>query len=225
FDKASTRRSLQKLRVEAAGGEASRVIDRFARWKGPEKDSESWQIIIDFAWDVARRAAKSHPNPNKGWLSDKPPIRRTKDWPEAPYLYSKEQLTILKGGEGFIRADGIACQFQLEGVFVSSNGLMQRRPTQIHRSIVVVSGSVRVAQVSESIVICDGDVEISGGLIRSVVIANGQVKCGEDVTTGSVLATSSKVNSGRPKNGKLDGAKRNLYLEHEPTPFDFVKWF
>ena len=76
LDRAATRRSLDLLREEAKRGEASRVIDRFARWKGSEKDAESWQIAIDFAWDVAKRATKSNSALYERWLADKQMVKK-----------------------------------------------------------------------------------------------------------------------------------------------------
>jgi hypothetical protein len=228
FEKSAIRRSLDRLRIEAGKGEASRVIERFTRWEGPDKDAISWQIALDFAWEVARHSAKAIPSLYERWRADKGMLKSVMDFgPSAGFICSKGRLTLERGWDfGFVRANGIVCNFPVQvtqSVLVTSDGFEGQ--TRVFQSIVLASGSVLIrSPVFDSILICDGEVELRNPISNCLVIANGAVKCPEAVGD-SIIISSVKISADRAKKRKAESARSNVYVENEATPFNFVKWF
>lgn len=223
LDRLATARSLEKLRKETAEGASSRAIDRFARWKGPDNDEAAWQVVIDFAWDVANRATKNHPTENLFWLKDRSPPKNTK--PYGPkglvdYVYSENRLALSKSITGFVRADGIVFKPGAKpiGVVVTSDGFEMGLELE-YNTIILVAGSLRCgASLFNCILICDGEVELRSSVAGSIIVANGPVKYTSSIV-GSVIVSSGTISSVRKS---ID---RSVLRENEPNPFGFVKWF
>lgn len=229
LQRSATLRSLDHLRREAIRGEASRVIERFARWNGPDNDESSWQIIIDFAWDIADRAIKGHPAQDQFWPVGRSPIKSTNQYSpkkfdgQVVYLHSNERVTYSKPLTGYVRANGIVFKSgsNPRGVFVSCDGMELQRDLLFH-SIVLVVGRARFdSQLFNSIVICDGDVELGSGLSNSVVIASGSVKY-LDAVGSSVIVSSSSISTPDKRRAPVS---KVVFRENEPNPFGFAKWF
>ncbi len=221
LEKLDVPRSLQKLRQEMAEGKADFVIDRFARWKGPENDKISWQLMIDFAWDITKRATKKHPVLISGWFSKREPIRSAKEFDrvnprELLFIDLRQRFVLSEPRCGFVRAEGIetAGRGWMQGVLVSSDGIRLRLSGP--QSIVFVSGQASVTDIRDTILICDGDVQVDDCITTSIVVAKS-VKCFG--ARNSVIAATGNITSRQAKDPTAS------WLENEPNPFGFIKWF
>ncbi len=218
--------SLQKLKREIADGKASLAIDRFARWNGPENDKMSWQLMIDFAWDITKRATKKHPVLISGWFSKREPIRSTKTFDgyrldpwELLFIHSRNRFVLSELRYGCVRAEGIEAMGRgyLKGVLVSSDGIRLRLGGGSQsQSILFISGQASVTEVSDTILICDGDLQVDRTITTSIVVAKS-VKCFG--ASNSVIAASGSITSRQAKDPTAS------WLENEPNPFGFIKWF
>ncbi len=223
LEKSAAARSLEKLRQQIADGKADLVIDRFARWNGPEDDQTNWELLIDFAWDVAKRAKKKHALLNDEQLLQSSPVKSTKEFDfvksgrESLFIHSRQRFTFPTDIGVFVRADGMDGErIMPRQVLVSSNGIAVR--SGIRRTIILATGGpCHVMHIWDAILICDGDIECAESIGNSVVIANGSVKCG-DARNSMIVATGS-ITSRQKKDPTV------TRLENEPNPFGFIKWF
>jgi PDZ domain len=229
LERSGSPRFAQKLRREIADGKASLAIDRFARWDGPKDDAASWQLMIDFAWDVVKRATEKHLAPVDGWLSPSTVrlIKTVKQvsperGQEELFIRARQPVTISDRFSGFVRAEGIKIVrhgFTYHSVFTSSDGM--KADASIRQSIILVAGPARIRGAINTILICDGDIDDSFTISHSLVIANGSVKC--DIAGQSVIVAAGKITSKYKRDDPLNA--RTIWIENEPNPFGFIKWF
>lgn len=222
-------RFVQKLKQESADGKASLAIDRFVRWNGPADDVASWQLMIDFAWDVANRATEKHPALVDGWLSRSKvlPIQTTKQvssdrGQKELFIRAHQPVTISDRFSGFVRAAGIKIErpgFTHRSVFMSSDGM--ESDSSLHQSIILVAGPARIRGACHTILICDGDIEDAFVISGSVVIANGSVKCRS--AGNSVIVAAGTITSKYKRDDPLNA--QTIWIENEPNPFGFIEWF
>ncbi len=220
--KQETARVLRIIRQELKCGEIDRAVDRLVSWNGPESDAASWQLVMDFCWETHARAIKLRPVIFKTGRDVIVPPKSTKDLEQgAAYSSSPREPASVKYHYGCIRANGVSARQGVVGVVVSSNGM--EMPGGQSGSLFVVNGSIgRAITLSNCIIICDGDVRVSGAIFNSIVIARGTVYC-PNAVNDSVIISSGRVLDAEAKKTNLPGGFTSR--DNEVTPLNFVKWF
>jgi len=93
----------------------------------------------------------------------------------------------------------------------------------INDSLVFANGNVTVGDhFGRSVIICDGDVDVSANVISCLIIARGNIKIGT-YAQGNTLIAGGKVSI--KDNEVLRWPDHNVIAENEPNPLGFITFF
>jgi hypothetical protein len=225
-------RALGRERTFANRGKIDRFVASAAVWDVRANDDRVWQAVLDVAIKASRMARKS-------WspLNNRPTITPDQFWHIAQdelFVYSKTKYEVPSKHESGkviiawpagIRAPEVIVPETCNYSLIIAWGPV-RTKVYISGSVILANGDVTTAtgQCSSSVIICDGDVVIADRILRSMVIAHGDIRC-DASAIGSVLIARGKVEIKKPDPRSEKGESANRIEENTRHPLGFISFF
>ncbi|MGH7169236.1 MAG: PDZ domain-containing protein [Gemmataceae bacterium] len=215
------KRAIQRAIAKLKKGQTDQFVDTVAHSRG-YMDEEGWKAALEHAQAIADKAGKlngckyaSLPKANLARLK----IRR------ADHFKTQKN--------GFINTEGILAEsintpegFIFNSLIISDGAVKSR--CSLGWSVIFANGNMRIGDrdnvggIGDSIVVCDGDVDISTLVGNSVILARGNVRVGGFVRS-SVIISGGEVKVGVNFPGAF--VKNSLIQERQPIPLHFIRFF
>ena len=199
-------------------GRIDEVVERLVRWQGSEGDQKGWEAVYQLATKAAETA--DHDFVKDGLLDLKHfPLRSSRQdlLAAQPTEIAFPLIPVTRNRNYLIRGEVIDGQVNCRRSIVAASRSVRLSRCEVVSSIVVCGGSVKVSDISYSIVICDGDFTGHGEMCFCVVIARGKVTCAP--MTGCVFISTREVEF---PNGQHGGC---VVRTGEAHPLNFIKFF
>ena len=173
-------------------GRIDEVAEWLVRWQGSEGGQKGWEAVYQLATKAAETA--DHDFVKDGLLDLKhfPLCSSRQDLLAAqPTEIAFPLIPVTRNRNYLIRGEVIDGQVNCRRSIVAASRSVRLSRCEVVSSIVVCGGSVKVSDISYSIVICDGDFTGHGEVRFCVVIARGKVTC--VLMTGCVFISTREV--------------------------------
>jgi hypothetical protein len=220
------KRILGRLQSLAKAGELDLAFDLFARRLTGDNEVAGCSVMTELAGkliDLSSRDSGKKPRipPRHEGL----PVGDYHKWAERahPSVLRTSQLLEEKGRGG----DTSVCVDRAEEISVLAHGATydllvsagKARASFVFACVIFASGAVDVMEISDSIVVCDGDFTTKKGAFRSLIIARGKVTSEGSVTDCRIVTSAGFHLRER------ESIDRSKVQENVPTPLGFVRFF
>jgi hypothetical protein len=222
FEAKRAQRGLKKAQALAKERRVDEMVERLVLWRERIKEEQEWRAVAELAASLVEWEHRTYGNTSfltQEFSSHFPQVFREKNF--SP----KDAITSIELARMWTRSRHILVQELVLGLRdVSQKHLVVlaagnvRTPT-LYGSILLANGSIRMQDGSaNSIILCDEDLEVSGGIHNCLVIVRGKVVCPKNsyiadstILSGGPVAFSESVevrNAAIVSGDSIDSLKR-----------------
>lgn len=220
------KRAIQRALAKLKRGQTDQFVDKVVHWR-EYMDEEGWKGALEHAQAIADKAGKLNGGHKYKAL---PRIELAKlkftrsDHLKITGKYSLKRQRIIADDvtveEGMINDSFILCAKSIEA------------KSFINRCIVLANGNVNLgdsenlAVISDSLLVCDGNVTLTAQVCNSVILATGMVSVGAFVKDSVIISGGDvKVGVEFPDSPVDSLIKKSLIQIHQRDPLNFIHFF
>jgi hypothetical protein len=214
------KRAFAKLAALGKAGRVDQAVEKLVRRKEWDDEDACWQVLAELAGRLTDLEQKQF-----GKVSLQPAA----EVPARDFRRYRENMRPhFRAGSHLSPRDLMDTRFVVRAVQLQTDvhkiasllAAASRAKTPIlDRSVLFAGDSVEVANVDNSLIVCDGEVTAQGCITNSLIIARGDIHCFDLVENSRIITAGSLRLDGF---GKLTGTK---VKEKEAKPLDFVTFF
>jgi hypothetical protein len=216
FNRRDARRVLQRLQSLGEQGEVDLLVEWFVRRRRWAPEDSAWQMLGDLARKLVQLETQGPRKTNLPHSESTPFVDfrryRTLVRPKTVDFAPRQ----LQRGSYLARGEEIVADVLAQSLIATSGNF---RASFLGGSAVFAGGSVAVKEVSNSVIICDGEFKARHYVGGCIIIARGPVQC-PDKLHNSLIVSLGTVQVPKDTDGK-----DTLIQEKEPNPLGFVKFF
>lgn len=226
------KRALRRATAMLKKGQTDQFVEQVVRWRD-YMDEDCWKAAVEHVEAIADKASKMSEGQFK---LAREVARRPKgrapwvDVTKLPFIHT-DHLKL--ADKNFIREERIIAESvtvpdgSIHDSFILCAGMVTSKYS-LGGSVVFANGSLRIgdqentAAIGGCIVVCDGDVDISGQVGGSVILARGNVK------TGAFVKNSVIISGGDLKVGltfKDAFIRASVIQKHQRDPLNLIHFF
>jgi hypothetical protein len=213
YGQARSQRALGQLRHYVQNGAADSVIELVGTWELGREEDGCWAQVHELARLLVER------NRQQGGTTELSFLAGMKDRPKVVAELDLVLPPKLADGEiSFIRTNYLALKQRLGfGVVVSVGSV---RADELLAIAVFACGPLEVKTVSGCLIVCDSDVTVTRGAVKSLIVARGKVKCGGTWVESRVVSCADVIVKDNAKK-----CKKCLFEPREVAPLGLVHFF
>jgi hypothetical protein len=224
LDRKERERAFVKFADLAKQGAIDQVVERFVRREKWDDETACWQVLAELAGRLTDLEKKTYGSAGLPAL-DTVPARD----------FRRYAATLSRQGYDFkilsdprpspaevrrcraIRSEELTARATLGNCLIASSGQVKAGP--IHQSVIFAGESVEAGDVSQSLIVCDGDFTARTDIVNCLIIARGSIRCPSMVTNSRLIA------GGEVRYAKAEDLLDTKVREKEPNPLGFVTFF
>lgn len=216
------KRGLARVKDLAREGRVDEMAECLVLWKKWDKTQE-WRALVDLCSRLALESERTY-GKTEFELSIKRIQANTPPRAVPPKNLADHWQASLK----LVREDNVALVDKLDW----EPRRMIIAPGNVHsnvsrQGIVVAGGNVQISSVDSSVLICDGDCEVFGGINDSLIIVRGKLTCPRQINKSVILSESCLVVPNRLMVWDcaiINGGKNRLVHFFDPREVGLEAW-
>jgi hypothetical protein len=174
-------RGLKRVQALAKEGRVDEMVERLVLWRERIQEEEEWRAVAELAAGLVEWQHRTYGNAHfltQEFSSHVPPVFRGKNFSLKDKITSKELARMWTRSRHILGQEVVldVKNISREHLVVLASGNVCT-PT-LDGSILLANGSIRIQDgLTNSIIFCEEDLEVSGGIHNSLVIVRGKVAC------------------------------------------------